>query len=347
MPANAHQTSRPKEAGRTIASTPAGTFAKLTLTLKLLANYLYDAHRYLRHAYLFSAQARDHLQAQVLADAHFLEYGMALRQAQPGFGRERALRLAQGLSALSHDGTGAGSETYATGLAVLHAFLGFNSAAPKGLEQVHAIAARLPNAAMDHITAGTKSITREAIHTASNIDFLGFVQARHSIRQFTPGSDPIDHIKRAVMAARETPSSCNRQTSHVYAFTDPQLLEQVRKLQAGNRTFGHELSGLLVVTSNLQNWETIGERYQPWIDGGLFAMTLAYGLHAEGLGTCMLNWSVEKQQDQKLRALLGLDHRHLVVVLMGVGWLPDELSVCASHRLPLSDILTVNKPLTP
>lgn len=76
-------------------------------------------------------------------------------------------------------------------------------------------------------------------------------------------------------------------------------------------------------------------------------MTLAYGLYAEGLGTCMLNWSVEKQQDQKLRALLGLDDRHLIVMLMVVCWLPDELTVCASHRLPLSDIRTVNKLLTP
>lgn len=136
---------------------------------------LYDGRRYLRHAYLFSAQTRDHLQAQVLADAHFLEYGMALRRAQPGFGRERALRLTQGLRALSQDGTGSSTETYAAGPAVLPAFLGFNSAMLKGLEPVHAIAATLPNPGTNHISAGTKSITRDAIQTTSNIEFPGFV----------------------------------------------------------------------------------------------------------------------------------------------------------------------------
>ncbi|MGV2077088.1 MULTISPECIES: hypothetical protein [unclassified Rhizobium] len=33
----------------------------------------------------------------------------------------------------------------------------------------------------------------------------------------------------------------------------------------------------------------------------MFAMKLALGLHAEGLGTCMLNWSAARDQDQMLR----------------------------------------------
>jgi len=335
---------RPKtEAGRAVADAPLGAARRFALSWGLFRNFAYDALRFRKWSYLMGASRRRHFAARILADAHFLEYGMALSDAQPGFGRARAVRLSHDLARYFAD---MGQDTTArTALGVLEAYLAFNADAPEGLAPIRAAVSSLTALQADGVQVGAETVQRAQIQAASGIDFLGFVQARHSVRSFMAGPRPDAEIQRAVLAAREVPSSCNRQTCHVHAYTDPDLLKRVRKMQAGNRTFGHQLSGILVVTSDLGAWETIGERYQPWIDGGLFAMTLAYALHAEGLGTCMLNWSVEHQQDRKLRQLMGLEENQLIVVLIGIGWMPEEFSVCASQRLPVSEILSLNQPL--
>ena len=86
----------------------------------------------------------------------------------------------------------------------------------------------------------------------------------------------------------------------------------------------------------------IGERYQGWIDGGIFAMTLALAIHAEGLGACFLNWSVEPAQDRAMRNHLGIADDELVITMMSAGHLKEAFSVPVSHRKPLEDVLTLN-----
>lgn len=78
------------------------------------------------------------------------------------------------------------------------------------------------------------------------------------------------------------------------------------------------------------------ERYRGWVDGGMFAMSLVYGLHAEGPGAVMLNWSAPRAQDRALRKLTGIPDSALIITTIGFGNLPPELRVSVSQRKPLS-----------
>lgn len=336
------RTSGPKaEAGRAIAR-PRGPLARAwargAAELQFWSNIFYDARRFRKHAWMRTVRTEESRSARIMADAHFLEYGMALRTARPGFGLARAERLAGDLL----DG-GAQPAACEIGLRVLEAWAAFNAqatvlaAVSDALQRV-----RIP---MSALSGGVETVTREAIQADAQVDFARFVKARHSIRAFAPGPVGEDVIARAVAAAQQAPSSCNRQTCHAHVWTDPAMIEAVRKHQAGNRTFGHELAGIAVITSDLRHWEHAGERYQAWVDGGLFAMTLAYALHAEGLGACMLNWSVTREVDSGLRRTIGLGDEHLIIVLMGFGRLPESLSVCRSQRQPVETALSLNPPL--
>ena len=82
----------------------------------------------------------------------------------------------------------------------------------------------------------------------------------------------------------------------------------------------------------------MNERNQCWIDGGLFAMSLVLGLHAQGLGTCFLNWSKSSPRDRAMRALLKLPPEEVIIVLVAVGHLPDTLEVARSARPPLDSV---------
>ncbi len=330
----------PREVGRAVAPSSGGT-AGLLRRARAEADFwcgmAYDALRFRRHAWLHRVRSAPGRNARMLADAHFLEYGMALRTASPGFGLARAARLAGDLRA-----GGAGSAAGDIGLATLRGWAGFNA----GTKLPPAIAPALALEGPTGDDAGVRRLTADDIRRDAAIDFLAFARARHSVRQFAPGAVPPESIRRAVAAAQTAPSSCNRQTCTAHVWTDPVLIDRVRRHQAGNRTFGHELGGIAVITSDLRQWEHAGERYQPWIDGGLFAMTLCYALHAEGLGTCFLNWSVTPATDRALRTEIGLDDAQLVIVLLGFGLMPDSATVCASPRLPVEAALRFNPPLT-
>jgi nitroreductase len=90
----------------------------------------------------------------------------------------------------------------------------------------------------------------------------------------------------------------------------------------------------------LDIWLAIGERNQPWIETGMFAMSLIYALHAMGLGTCCLNWSVEPEKDEALKRDLDLPESFAIGMMIAVGALPDEILVAESRRVSLDQILT-------
>ncbi len=190
-----------------------------------------------------------------------------------------------------------------------------------------------------HVGGGTHDIRREQVLAHARRDLAPFFASRHSIRQFAPDPVPRALIEQAVVMAQKTPSVCNRQTSRVYAFDDPIERRQVLACQRGNAGFGHEIQVALVVTSDIEAFFTVGERNQCWVDGGMFAMSLVYALHSLGLGTICLNWSVEYPLDRRLHTVAGIPASQAVIMMIGVGFLPERLRVTQSPRKALDEVL--------
>ena len=147
-------------------------------------------------------------------------------------------------------------------------------------------------------------------------------------------------IEEAIRLAQNTPSVCNRQAVRVHAFEQGDLANEILACQKGNSGFGYKANKILIITSDLQCFLSVGERNQPWIDGGLFAMTLIWALHNKGLATCCLNWSATHKQDQKLRATIELPDNEVVIMLLAVGKIPEKVKVPESQRRPIDEIFT-------
>jgi nitroreductase len=96
-----------------------------------------------------------------------------------------------------------------------------------------------------------------------------------------------------------------------------------------------------VVVCDLRHFVTVGERNQAWIDGGMFAMSLVYALHALGLGTCFLNWSVTEDVDRKLRPHLKVTEHDVIITMLAVGHLPERFRVAHSQRKPIDQALVL------
>src|SRR3546814_17345465 len=76
---------------------------------------------------------------------------------------------------------------------------------------------------------------------------------------------------------------------------------------------------LLILCTDLSAFDTAGERYQHWIDGGMFSMSLVWALHALGYSSCCLNWRKTPSEDRKIRKMSPIRPEHRILKLPEVG----------------------------
>ncbi|NTV70815.1 MAG: nitroreductase family protein [Azonexaceae bacterium] len=277
------------------------------------------------------------IEAKIIKAYHRVEKGLSLADPRPGFGKDAVQTVLDGVEQyVQRFGQ---NHTTHRALNTLKEYVRFNSANNADVAWVEARLQRLGNSIGSENAGGTRRVTRDEIAAAANIDLKDFFNSRYSIRQFTSQAVDDDLLTQAVQMAKKTPSVCNRESGCVFVVSDQEQKARLLSLQNGNRGFGDQADRVLVITSRLDAFLTVGERYQCWIDGGLFAMSLIYALHSLGLGSCCLNWSVEPEADQAMKQLPGIPKGHAIIMLLAVGHIPAELLVAQSPRRPLNEVL--------
>jgi nitroreductase len=307
----------------------------------LLASYTYDFWRYYRFSSaVFRGNSEEKLRALITAHYHSIEKGLSLRDPRPGFGADAVSELIYNV-ALYFKSYGAVNHL-SVPLNVLRCYIDFNrvygienSALEKRLTEFEQLYQKTLGALPSG--GGVRKLTREEVMNAIQGVDADFFMKRYSIRQFSDEDVPMELIEEAVRRAQKSPAVCNRQSGRVWVVTGGDNVKQILDIQKGARGFEHA-NKVLVITSDLCNFQSF-ERYQSWIDGGLFAMSLVYALHSLGLGTCCLNWSVEYTRDIKLKRFLKMSQSETVIMLLAVGVLPQELMVAESCRKSLSEVL--------
>ncbi len=312
----------------------------------LFASDAYDTRRFIRWSFAFGApKTRSQMRAFLTMKYHTFEKGLALPEPRPGFGQDKLADLLAVL--VPYEQRFGCDAVVAVCINALTAYRTFNAEHGVRLAGLDALLdgyrAKYPElAAMTE--GGTQPLTRDDVARATAVDFESFVFNRHSIRNFAPGAVDPALIEAAVRLAQRSPSVCNRQAARVHVYTEPAKIRELLHYQSGNRGFGHVVPTLCVITADLQAFASAGERFQGWIDGGLFAMTLIYGLHAQHLGSCCLNWSVTMDIDKPMRNAAGIADNELVIMMLAVGHLPETLHVAQSPRKPLEDVLVFHGP---
>lgn len=311
--------------------------------LRLLPNVLYDSRRFLVHSGL--NRSRDHKSeqaARVTLFYHQVEKGLSLASPRPGFGQPIVRRLLQDIE--SYVRRHGWEHPATTAVCALRAYVAFNDRVGHDVDFVKQrlaqIEASRPEQVMAGAAGGVRHITRDELVVQRQTSFASFFNSRYSIRHFEPGPVPDADIAAAVALAQKTPSVCNRQAWQVHAFKDSAVIQQLMDIQAGGRGFAENIATLLVVTCDLGQFVEVGERYQSWIDGGMFAMSICLALHDQGHGTCCLNWSKEADTDRRMRRAAALPDAAQIIMLIAVGVIPQALDVAYSFRPPVDRCLT-------
>lgn len=313
--------------------------------LKLLPNFYYDFRRYLAYSGMNrSRRYRGTLSARITMAYHQLEKGLSLASPRPGFGKAAVERLLESMRLFIIDYGCVAPATTAAG--VLNKYIEFNTA--QGIDMT-ALKACLKNLLDEgestpakYLEGGTVLVNRAEITDKFSTAFKEFFNSRYSVRHFSGAPISAADLAEAVTISQKTPSVCNRQAWRVHAYAQKDKMARLLEIQDGNGGFGDQLSLLLIVTCDLTCFIDAGERYQAWIDGGMFSMSLCLAFHSLGLGTCCLNWSKERGDDIALRAVAGIDGTEQIIMMIGVGTLPETFHVAYSARRALDDVLKIH-----
>jgi nitroreductase len=307
---------------------------------KLFENFKYDFERFDQYA-----DPKRNLQtfegsiAYIIMLYHALEKGFSLPSPRAGFGKEKALLLLNAMD--KHLEKFKPSLQFYSALKVLECYLSYLKELDFDFDGIERKLKTLKNKVEEKNLAqgGFKKTSREIIQSNSQIDLSKFFESRHSIRNFSAVEVERALLYQAIKMAQKSPSVCNRQSARVYIYNNDARGKAILNCQNGNKGFGHTANKILIITSELGAFLSVGERNQCWIDGGLFAMSIIYALHSLGLGTCCLNWSMEKEDDLKLRKEANISESENVIMLIAVGHIPDTLNIAISSRYETNSIV--------
>ena len=306
-------------------------------------SYLYDAWRYWHYSQAFARfRSRVTARAHLLMSVHAVEKGLALQERRPGFGKAKcrdllagALRFQQLFGA---DPVCLYVREVVGRVLEYHAETGHTDQSLVAQFQSTRDGIRQTEASFDE-RGGLRLVRKWEIASSLPPNAFRFFATRHSVRQFAEGEIPESSIREAARIAQRAPSVCNRQSCRLRYSTDPAVIAKALAHQEGAGGFGDKAAAVFVVTSELGAFNRAGERNQGYVDGGIFAMTFALGMHALGFGTCFLNWSKTARQDRKLRRALKIPDSEIITTLLVAGCLRDEFVVAASPRLPIDEVL--------
>lgn len=316
----------------------------------LIINYIYDCQRLMRSAAISAGGLLNtddvinqaNLKALITMEYHRIEKALSLKETRTAFGTTTIQRLIEGIE--TYQNLYGSDRLIQIAINNLIAYYEFNCRQGHEDKHLEQTIKKLQHNShksktKDNIEGGIIEIKKEDIWQKAKLDLGEFFACRYSIRNFTDEEVDYKLLEQAVKMAQKTPSVCNRQSSKVYVFSTEENKNLVLSYQNGNRGFGHLVNKVLIITSNLENFVSVGERNQCWIDGGMYAMSLVYALHSLGLGTCCLNWSAEYKIDRQLRQAANIPNSEVVIMMIAVGHIPERLLVAQSPRKSIEEVI--------
>lgn len=153
---------------------------------------------------------------------------------------------------------------------------------------------------------------------------------------------PRELIDKAIHAAIQAPSACNRQPFEFRIFDDKEMVQQVVNIPMGTRGYGHNIPVVIVVTGNLDAYFSERDRHVIYIDASLASMSLMLALETLGLSSCPINWPDIEQRERQMEKLLALKKYQRPVMCIGVGYADPEGMVAFSAKRPIEMVRSYN-----
>lgn len=299
-----------------------------------IAYMLYDGYRYLRFSGILNRKKIDNLDYKIIKSYHSLEKSLSFKDRKKSAGWVAAERLIELLESEEIK-----TLQRKTAIKVLQKYRDNAVLDSEKDTRIRLFLEGEKNILQQgqDVKGGVFTYTSQAALRGKLEDPEMFFNSRYSVRCFKKENIDKSIVERALKLASKTPSVCNRQSWGVFHIDNKDIISKALLLQNGNKGFSDEISDLLVVGTNLSSFDSEIERFQCWVDGGIYAMSLVYAFHALGVSSCFLNLSLAPHKDLRLRKLLKSPPEYSFITMIAIGYPLDEFNVCVSSRTPVVD----------
>ena len=295
---------------------------------KIYREFRADAKDFSKH-YLEEAEKAGDRRYRILLLVHSIEKGLCVADPRP-FGKEKALQLATLLENCPYTG----SFEFRLGTAALRAWCrAYEEHGWVDIEPYRTVRASLDGKETDLI-AGS-SVYEKPDTDAGKDTFFDILSSRRSVREFEKRPIEESDLRTAVEAFIAAPSACNRQMCRLYRADSEKARAVLEKNIIGLGGFDRETTTYFVITYDIAAFEFYGERNQGFFNAGLAAMNFANALHAQGIGSCFMQWSNKRSEDLETRKALGIGESERIAVILGAGYYKEKtLSPVSCRREP-------------
>lgn len=312
---------------------------------RAIPDYYYDLKRFYKYASNQGVKnSEEKYIGHIVKRYHVIEKGLTMPSPRLGFGKDIVLDLIS-LCNRYIDIYGITNIQLRNAIAVLLAYIEFHK------EKSYAIAKDIVMAIIElsqRVKEGDDVLVQQQIHITredyfNDIEksFEMFSNSRKSVRNYADKDLPIEKILKAIDLARNTPTSCNRQSNRVYIYTDKQKIQEILKLQGGSRGFLELANKLIIITNELGVYESTRERKQGYVDGGIYTMNLLYTLHYNKVACCVLNCCNSKKNDIKIRKIAEIKETEELVVMIACGEAVENFEIASSPRIPIENFIKI------
>ena len=167
-------------------------------------------------------------------------------------------------------------------------------------------------------------------------NLLSLANQRHSIRDFSGDSVPMDKLKKALEIAQRAPSACNRQGVRAYVISGENK-NCLNGWLEGTGGFSDSVDKYILITGRLTTYRK-DEPFQYIVSASIFAGYLALALQSVGIGACIIQRPVlYNNQWVDVAKKLNIPEDEQAVLMIGTGMPKDEYTVPVSKRLPYDE----------
>lgn len=315
---------------------------KLYNIIILQKNFLNDYIRYKKHSTIFKLDTFNKIESEITLRYHSIEKGFLYNPTRPRFAKKRVEDLIILLNKID-------LEKYRNRIQIQSALLclcKYNEYHSRITVDISDYYSKenydLYKQLLFMKAEPVKNNSKEVYFQYINSNFKLFSTSRASVRNFTGEKIDIDLLNKVINLANCAPSVCNRQPVNVHLVEDKLLIDKILEIQGGLKGYSANLSQLIVLTSDRNFFYSVGERYQLYIDGGIYLMNLLYALHFYGIGACPAHWGMPYQADIKMTNLLNLKNSEQIISLVAVGVPTNEFNTTLSLRKTYEENLFIH-----
>lgn len=311
---------------------------------RLKKSYMYDLNHYYEYSMSKENISKQKLISKIILDTHVIEKGLTMPDTRLGFGYERLIVLIKNIIGYIKR-YNCNEFQLLHGISVVDEYFNFHKekefdVSKQVVDNYNNLLKVIDEKSIEFTSRKQINISKEEYFSNAKSSFFEFSESRSSIRNYSESKIDIDRVLMSLDLCRNTPSACNRQAVRVHLYTNRDKIQDILKLQGGNRGFGHLSSFLIIVTYEPSVYFEESERSSGFVDGGMYAMNILYALHANLFAACILNTAHNPNKDKIVREETNIPKSECFVAMIAGGIPPEEFKIAKSLRYPLKDILT-------